>query len=171
MTAVVTRTDDAGRAGLVDEFRAAFRAHPAGVALIAARGPHGPVGLTVSSVASVSAAPPALSFSLGAGLSARALLAAETFVVHLLHGGSVDLARAFATSGAPRFTADQGWMTLPTGEPALAGAGVVMRCRRLHAVPVGDATLVAAEVLEILARPSGGQPLVYHDRAYHRFDG
>lgn len=53
----------------------AFRLHPAGVALVIGQHEQGPVGVTVSSLASVSASPPLVSFSLDtAGASASVLL-------------------------------------------------------------------------------------------------
>src|SRR5688572_26306931 len=101
----------------VERFKAAFRGHPAGVAVIAAAGPDGPAGLTASSVVSVSVAPPAVSFSVMDSPSALTIAAADSFVVHLLGAEHVDVARSFAVPGGVRFTAEQGWRTLPTGEP------------------------------------------------------
>ena len=80
-----------------DLFKAAFRGHPAGVALITARTADGPSGLTASSVASLSVDPPALSFSVTRATgSAGAILSADSYVVHLLAGQHAALARAFA---------------------------------------------------------------------------
>jgi flavin reductase (DIM6/NTAB) family NADH-FMN oxidoreductase RutF len=152
------------------DFKAAFRVHPAGIALVTAGTDTGPVGLTVSSVASVAVDPPALSFSVTRATgSAGALLAADTFVVHLLADRHAELARVFAHSGAPRFTPEQGWSRLPTGEPLLQDARAAFRCRALHVVPVGSSSLVIAEVLEVHLGPPG-PALVYHDRRYHRLD-
>ncbi|KHD72781.1 flavin oxidoreductase [Actinoplanes utahensis] len=147
-------------------FKAAFRRYPTGVAVIAAAGPHGPVGLTASSVASVSADPPALSFSVIGSGSALAVLAAPGLTVNLLGPAQVALARDFARSGGPRFTPDQGWETLPTGEPMLPGAVASLRCAPLHQVPVGGSTVVVATVLEVFLGPPGGR-LVHHDRRFH----
>ena len=155
---------------LVDAFKAAFREHPSAIALITASAAHGPVGLTASSVASVALDPPALSFSVTRATgSAGALLAADTIVVHLLSDRHVGLARAFARSGEPRFTPEQGWSTLATGEPFLPDARIALRCRPLHVVPVGSSSLVVAEVLDVHTGPSA-PPLVYHDRKYRRLD-
>lgn len=155
------------RDDLVGEFKSAFRRFPAGVALISAPGPDGPVGLTASSVASVSLDPLALSFSLsGTTRSARTVLSAKTFVVHLLRARDVDVARAFARPGGPRFTPEQGWSLLPSGEPVLRGALTAMRCRCLHAIAVGDSTLVVAEVLEVHRNRSAGAALAYYQREY-----
>ncbi|GAB3618334.1 hypothetical protein GCM10027416_28910 [Okibacterium endophyticum] len=154
----------------VEAFKNAFRQHPTGVAIIAAQSENGPVGLTASSVASVGLDPLALVFSVTrAAGSAGALLDAETFVVHLLTDRHADVALSFARSGAPRFTPEQGWSRLDTGEPHLADALAAFRCRPLHAVPVGDSTLVVAEVLDVLDGRDGA-PLVYHDRRFYSLD-
>lgn len=150
-----------------DELKAAFRTHPAGVAIITAAGTDGPVGLTASSVASVAVDPAAIMFSVTRATgSAGAILAASSFVVHLIDDEHSALAQTFAVSGSERFTAAQGWSTLPTGEPHLSDARVALRCRILHAVPVGSSTVVVAEVLEVLHGPVG-RPVVYLDRRFH----
>src|SRR5690606_6362781 len=70
---------------LAESFNTAFREHPAGIALITATTPAGPVGLTASSVASLGIDPVALSFSVTRTTgSAGGLLAAESYLVHLL---------------------------------------------------------------------------------------
>ena len=80
--------------------KAAFRTHPAGVAIITAAGPDGPVGLTASSVSSVSVDPAAIVFSVTRATgSAGAILAAESFVVHLIDDEHSALAQSFAVSG------------------------------------------------------------------------
>jgi flavin reductase (DIM6/NTAB) family NADH-FMN oxidoreductase RutF len=154
---------------LVSAFRDAFRHHPAGVAVITTRDGAGePVGLTASSVASVSLAPPALVLSVShRSGAAAALLAADTLLVHLLEARNVELARRFATSGADRFGPDTRWAPLVTGEPWLLGAPTALRCRPLARVPVGDATVVTAEVVGVRSAGRTGRPLVHHDRGFH----
>ena len=148
-------------------FRAAFRTHPSGVAVITATGAEGAIGLTASSVASVSADPPVLAFSVSGGRSASHLATAQTVVVHLLAADQLDLARAFATPGAPRFTEQMNWEILPTGEPLLRNAPWALRCEIIHRAPLGNSVLLAAAVLEIRANPTEADPLVYQDRAFH----
>lgn len=152
-------------AALVAQFKAAFRGYPTGVAVITATGPDGPAGLTASSVASVSLAPPALSFSVMDSPSARVLVTAPSFVVHLLGSAHLGIARDFATPGAPRFTAEQGWITLPTGEPLLPGVPAALRCTPVQLVAVGASTVVVAGVADVVAGPSSG-PLLYHERTF-----
>lgn len=132
-----------------DALKRAFRDHPAGVGLITAQTPEGPVGLTVSSVASVSVDPPALSFSVTRATgSAGGVLHADSFVVHLLDERHAALAKTFAVSGTDRFTEEQGFDTLPTGEPILRDTRVALRCRSLHQLEVGSSVIVVAGVLD-----------------------
>lgn len=152
---------------VVDEFKNAFRGHPAGVAIITAAGAEGPVGLTASSVSSVSAVPPILAFSLASTEgSAGVIASAETIVVHLLGAENAELAALFAARGTERFGRDLRWSTLPGGEPLLEGVPRALLCRILSRTQAGSSTLIAAEVLEIHTGPASA-PLVYHDRTYH----
>ncbi|MFE6736411.1 flavin reductase family protein [Microbacterium sp. NPDC057650] len=147
--------------------KAAFRRHPAGVAIITAMSPTGPVGLTASSVASVAVDPAAIVFSVTRATgSAGAILAADGFVVHLIDDDHSALAQSFAVSGSERFTPEQGWDILPTGEPHLPAARVALRCRPLQTVAVGSSTVVIAEVVEVIAGRES-RPLIYVDRAFH----
>lgn len=151
---------------LADAFKTAFREHPAGIALITATTDQGPVGLTASSVASLAIDPPTLVFSVTRATgSAGLLLSADTVVVHLLDARHTRIAGEFARSGGERFTPDQGWETLPTGEPHLAGVRAALRCKAVATVPVGSSTLVIAQVLDIRTGESA-PPMIYHDRTF-----
>ena len=151
-----------------DALKLAFREHPAGVAVIAANTPDGKVGLTASSVASVGIDPPAISFSVTRATgSAGGILSADTYVVHLLDARHEAVALSFAVSGSERFTAEQGWSTLQTGEPYLSDTRVALRCRTLHTIGVGSSVVVVAEVLDAVFGESH-DPMVYHDRTFRR---
>lgn len=153
---------------VTEAFKDAFRAHPAGVAIITANGDNGPVGLTASSVSSVSAEPPILSFSLASMQgTAGAIAGAGTVVVHLLGADNAELAGIFARQGADRFGSAR-IRTLPGGEPVLEDAPVALLCRIDGRVPVGGSILIAASVLSILPGSTGQDPLVYHNRTFHR---
>ncbi|MCW4464638.1 flavin reductase family protein [Glutamicibacter sp. MNS18] len=156
---------------VADDFRAAFRAHPAGVALITAN-PHGrPVGLTVSSLASLSVDPVAVSFSLTRSSgSAGAVLQAPTFMIHLLGEEHSELADAFARPDGQRFTAGQNWRELENGEPYFPLAPVAFRARMHSSLQVGPSRLIAAEVIDIHHGPAS-QHLLYQDRTYLGLSG
>ena len=149
-------------------FREAFRGHPAGLAVITATGPEGPIGLTASSVASVSADPPALVFSLSGRTTAPLLAAADTVLVHLMDAGQAETVRTFATPGSARFTEDMDWEFLPTGEPLLRRSTWALRCSITDRVDVGSSRVIVAAVLGIQGQATGHGPLVYHDRTYHQ---
>ena len=96
---------------LADRFKAGFRRHAAGVAIVVGETAQGPVGATVSSVASVSVTPPLLSFSLArASTVGPQLVGCDALSVFLLTADQADLARAYADRRAERFTAAQGWV-------------------------------------------------------------
>lgn len=161
---VQTSTDGPELAAI---FRSAFRRHPAGVAIVSAGDINGPVGLTVSSVASVSVDPPALAFSVtSSGGAAGRILSASEFVVNLLVAADVEIARNFSVVGAPRFAADQAWEFRENGTPWLATAASALLCRASTVTEVGSSRLVAAEVVEELTA-SDGHALVYRDRAFY----
>jgi flavin reductase (DIM6/NTAB) family NADH-FMN oxidoreductase RutF len=150
-----------------DEFKLAFRNHPAGVAIITADAGDGPVGLTATSVFSVSAEPPLLVFSIsGTSSSAPTIQKAETVVVHLLGADQLALAKLFATSGVDRFADQSSWSRLITGEPYLPAAPVWVRGKVIQRMDAGGSTVVAVHALQSHVQ-SDASPLVYHNRTWH----
>lgn len=150
-----------------EALKQAFRDHPAGVAVITAQTPEGPVGLTVSSIASVAVDPPALSFSVTRATgSAGGVLHADSFLVHLLDSRHVAIAQSFAVTGAERFTPEQGWTALPTGEPYLPNVRAALRCRALHQLEVGSSVIIVAGVLDAHFGETAA-PMSYVDRRFH----
>lgn len=151
---------------VVDAFKSAFRGHPAGVSIVAADGPTGRSGLTLSSLASVGVDPAAVAFSVTSTRgSAGRILTAPSFAVSLLGRGQASVAADFARPGRPRFSAGQSWTAFATGEPYLVSARVSLRCRPLQIVPSGGSSLVLAEVCEIRLGPPDA-PLIYVDRSF-----
>ena len=79
---------------MADVVRTVFRGHPAAVSLVTADAGGRPAALTVTSMISVSVAPPMVCFSLSSeSSSAPDILAAETVVAHLLGAEETWLAR------------------------------------------------------------------------------
>ncbi|MEV0223189.1 flavin reductase family protein [Streptomyces sp. NPDC050704] len=150
-----------------DLLRSVFRRHAAGVAVITARGGEGPVGFTATSLASVSAEPPMLSFGIGTGASSWPAIAECDHVgVHILGEHQQELAATFARSGADRFGAGTGWSEGPEGVPVLDGVLAWIVCRVVARVPAGDHRIVLAEV--VLGDPTGaGRPLLYHQGQFN----
>ncbi|MET7386001.1 flavin reductase family protein [Streptomyces sp. NPDC005529] len=151
-----------------DLLRSVFRRHAAGVAVITASGPRGPVGFTATSLTSVSAEPPVVSFGIGTGASSWPAMAESDHVgVHILGEHQQDLAATFALSGADRFGAPTRWRKGPEEVPLLDGVLAWLVCRVVARVPAGDHRIVLAEVA--LGDSSGeGGPLLYHQG---RFNG
>lgn len=157
-----------------EDFKALFRGHPGGVAVITAEGPDGPVALTASSVSSVSVDPPLLIFSTSVLSSATpAIASADTIVVHLLDADDLDLARRGATSGIDRFADADAWTRLATGEPVYHGVRAWVRCAVVSRMDAGSSTVIAAHALQTsigreVAPGEPGDALVYHNRSWHR---
>ncbi|WP_318204876.1 flavin reductase family protein [Streptomyces sp. SCL15-4] len=148
--------------------RSTFRRHAAGVAVITARGAGGPVGFTATSLTSVSAEPPLVSFGIGTNASSwPAIAGADHVGVHILGEHQSELAATFARSGADRFGEPTAWRDGPHGVPVLEDVLAWLVCRIVGRVPAGDHRIVLAEV--VLGDPSGsGRPLLYHQG---RFSG
>jgi flavin reductase (DIM6/NTAB) family NADH-FMN oxidoreductase RutF len=159
--------------GLTDQFKAAFRQHPLGVAVITAAAGDQKVAITVSSVSSVSADPPILVFSASALASSTPILEnADTVVVHMLGADQLWLAQLGATSGIDRFADTSLWELLPTGEPTFPAADARILGRVVHRLSLGGSVIYAIYAQEVLLTPEhgglGSDPLVYHNRRWHR---
>lgn len=150
-----------------DLLRSVFRRHAAGVAVITAGGRKGPVGFTATSLTSVSAEPPLLSFGIGTGASSwPAISETDHIGVHILGEHQQELAATFARSGADRFGAPTAWREGPEGVPVLDEVLAWLVCRVVARVPAGDHRIVLAEVL--LGDPAGpGRPLLYHQGQFN----
>ncbi|MET8244207.1 flavin reductase family protein [Streptomyces sp. NPDC005202] len=149
-----------------DLLRSAFRRHAAGVAVITARGDAGPVGFTATSLTSVSAEPPLLSFGISTGASSWPVISGTDHIgVHVLGEHQQELAATFARSGADRFGASTAWREGPEGVPVLDDVLAWLVCRIIGRVPAADHRIVLAEV--VLGDPTGtGRPLLYHQGRY-----
>ena len=158
---------------LSDAFRRAFRHHPAGVAVLTARVAEQPLAITISSLISVSAAPPVVGFSLSSNSStASALLRADSIVIHLLRHADKALAELGAAPGRERFGPDTPWEWLPTGEPRYTQVATWFRAELTGTLPVEGATIVVARLLEGVAgehtASTVAESLIYLDRRWHR---
>lgn len=144
-----------------DLLRSVFRQHAAGVAVITAAG-DAPVGFTATSLNSVAAEPPLISFGVGTSSSSWPVVAgAEHIGVHILGEHQQELAATFARSGADRFGPSTDWRNGPEGVPLLGGVLAWLVCRVVARIPAGDHRIVIAQA--VVGDPAGGgRPLVYH---------
>jgi len=149
-------------------FRSVFRRHAAGVAVVTATGPAGPVGFTATSLTSVAAEPPLLSFGVSLGSSSWPTVAEAAFVgVHILGEHQEALAAVFARSGADRFGPATAWSSGPHAVPLLDGVPAWLVCRIVARIPAGDHRIVVAQAVD--GDPHGpGRPLLYHEGGFHR---
>ncbi|MGP4001096.1 flavin reductase family protein [Streptomyces sp. 8N706] len=167
----MTATHDLGTPQLAatDLLRSAFRRHAAGVAVITAFGSR-PVGFTATSLTSVAAEPPLLSFGIGTGSSSWPVIAdAEHVGVHILGENQRELAATFARSGADRFAAPTRWQPGPHGVPVLDGVLASLVCRVAARIPAGDHRVVIGEVVSgtVPEDLGTGRPLLYHHGGFN----
>ncbi len=144
--------------------RGAFGAWPTGVAIVTARGPEGPVGITANSFASVSLDPPLLLWS-PARSSARfpVFAAAEDFAVHVLAESQLALAEAFTRDG--RAFAGLDLSEGPGGVPLIGGVLARFCCRTVARHEAGDHLIIVGRI-GTAARAPGGAPLVFSAGRY-----
>ncbi|CAN5225889.1 flavin reductase family protein [soil metagenome] len=157
-----------------DEFRSAFRNHAGGVAVITADAGSGPVGLTATSVISVSLDPPLVVFSVSElSSSTPTILASDTVVIHLLGADQIDIAKLCSTSGIDRFADTSIWSRLVTGEPFFPSAHAWIRGKIVNRMAAGGSTVIAVQALQAMSPDASdtsltvAAPLVYHNRTWH----
>ncbi|GAA4042395.1 flavin reductase family protein [Parerythrobacter jejuensis] len=146
--------------------RDAFGCFATGVTIVTTAAPDGsPVGLTVSSFASVSLDPPLLLVcpARNAG-SANLLETAESFAVNVLGSEDKDLSTRFAMKGADRFV-EGDWATSELGNPVLQRALATFECRR-HAIHDGGDHLVLIGRILHARYHSEDDPLLYYRSQY-----
>jgi flavin reductase (DIM6/NTAB) family NADH-FMN oxidoreductase RutF len=129
-----------------------------------------PWGMTVTAFTSVSDRPPTLLVSLdAASVSAAAIEQEGSFGVSILAADQVDVARRGSRRGASKFLDDLAFELEdedgPAAGPAVAGALAHLDCVVASRVRVADHTVFIARVRDVEVAP-GGDPLVYHGRAY-----
>lgn len=137
-----------------------------GVTVLTTRDDAGhPVGMTASSLTSVSLTPPLVSVCVDVTADMhRALGAGPPFVINILAAGQEVLSRRFAVSPATeRFTG------LPYRETAdglviLEGVLAHIECEKFTEVPLGDHTLFVGRVTGGIV--GDGEPLLYYRGSY-----
>jgi flavin reductase (DIM6/NTAB) family NADH-FMN oxidoreductase RutF len=149
-----------------DLLRSVFRQHAAGVAVVTAHG-ESPVGFTATSLNSVAAEPPLISFGVATSSSSWPVIAEAGHVgVHILGEHQQEVAATFARSGADRFAPPTAWRVGPEGVPVLDGVLAWLVCRIVARVPAGDHRIVVAQA--VVGDPAGaGRPLLYHQGRFN----
>ncbi len=147
------------------EFAAALRQLAAGVCLLTVHDDIDDVGVTVSSVMSVSAEPPLIAVGLAAGgYPAEVVEQVGHCAVTVLAAHHAIVASRFASAGRP--SARHLLESVPWNRGAASGAIVLdgglaaLDCRLDRLVPAGDHVLAILEVLAVPVLDPGGAPLI-----------
>jgi flavin reductase (DIM6/NTAB) family NADH-FMN oxidoreductase RutF len=151
-----------------EELRGLMRFWPHGVSVLAVDYEGDRMGVTVSSLVSLSLEPPLIGVSVGKQASLYELLRnAGAFSVSMLGSDQEDVARRFAAGRPPLVH----WDGIPTREgefaPLIEGALGWIEARTVAEHDVGDHTFFVAEPVAVEQGPAT-HALVYRDRDYHR---
>ena len=152
-----------------ESFRRAMRAWTTGVAVLLAAHEGESYGMTINSFTSLSLDPPLVTVVLKNDTRIIELVnRSHAFTVNILSESQADLAGNFAGKlhGAERMS-DLAAQTLTSGASVLTEGLAWLDCRVVHTYAAGVNTLFVAEVTSAHVR-STENPLVYHDRGYHR---
>lgn len=151
------------------QFRQLLGRFATGVSVLTARGPDGPVGMTASSIASVSLHPPLLLVAVDHANDMHAVMVgASQFVVNILATDQEALARRFAAETTNRFDG-VGYRESRHGVPLIDGALAHIACTKHASVPGGDHTVFFGLVTggEVTDR----RPLLYYRGGYVNLGG
>jgi flavin reductase (DIM6/NTAB) family NADH-FMN oxidoreductase RutF len=148
-------------------FSRAFRRHAAGVAVITARRSDGtPVGFTATSLSSLSAVPPLVTFNMARTASSWSAIAeSDRVIIHLLGAGNRPVANIMSGPMEQRFTGDH-WHEGPHGLPVLNDVTSWLVGRIVRRVEIAESAVVIVEIEEG-ATEDNRDALIYHDRKYH----
>ena len=163
---MVSRQDGSLRAEIDPaEFRQLLGRFATGVTIITLDGSQGrPLGMTASSLASVSLKPPLISVCVDHAAELHdAIVAAQEFVVNILESAQESLSRRFSDPYEDRFDGI-GYHRSPEGLVLLDGALAWIECERYDQYPGGDHTIVVGRVIG--GAIGSGRPLLYYRGGY-----
>ena len=127
-------------------------------------------GMTVNSFTSVSIEPPVITVTLADQARTFSLVRESgVFAVTILAADQPLISDRFA---GRTVADDERFVGLPvfsmvTGCPLIVGGLAYLDCRVAYAHSLGESTVFFGEVLAAQTEPDG-EPLVYHNRGYHR---
>jgi flavin reductase (DIM6/NTAB) family NADH-FMN oxidoreductase RutF len=152
----------------LEAFKQTFRRHAAGVAIITSLDPEGaPVGFTATSLASLSAVPPLVTFNMARISSAwPAMIVGNRVAIHTLGARTQHLAETFAASNSMRFIGDH-WSPGTHGVPIVAGVTAWMLGRIIAVHPSHNNAVVIVQI-DQGELGEADDALLYYERGYHR---
>jgi flavin reductase (DIM6/NTAB) family NADH-FMN oxidoreductase RutF len=155
-----------------EQLRRAMRAWTTGVTVVTAVHDGQRYGMTVNSFTSISLEPPLVCVTLKKLTHTHELVEKSgEFSLTILSSSQKDLSDRFAGKHPDikdRFEGVQ-TETLSFTAPLITGGIAFFNCRVVNMHPIGENTLVVAEV--VAAKGDGeGDPLVYHNRVYWKLN-
>ena len=150
----------------VEALKGTFRRHASGVAVLTTLDKDGaPVGFTATSVTSLGANPPLISFNVARGASSwPAISTAQYVAMHTLGEENLALAKKMADDHTKRFS-DDDWAAGPKGLPIFNDVTSVLIVEILQVVNIEKNAVVIAKVVEGLLGLEQ-RALLYHERSY-----
>ena len=149
------------------DFRSAMRRLASGVAIVAAQGVDGPVGMAATSITSLTIEPPALLLCVNQAAGIHPSLApGRAISVNILSRHQREVSAAFggAVAREKRFGLGR-WSTDHNGLPMLDEAQANLACRIDSMMAFGTHSIVIARV-EAVRLCDGVDPLIYQDGGY-----
>ena len=149
---------------MVEGFKSIMRQVPMPVAVVTAKGR----GVTVGSVASVSVAPPMISFNIMHLTRMHEILKeADRFAVHFLAESQADRANLFAE---PDLTGPEQFSGIPhtigeDGVPLMKECVAILHCQRHAFYEISDHTIIVGVVTDTTDGPHSN-PLLYFAQMY-----
>jgi flavin reductase len=156
----------------IEEFRAVMRRTASAVGVLATDGPAGRVGVTVSSLSSLSFEPASVICCVHRQSKAlEILLANGVFTANFLSAGQSTVADVFAGM-VPEYRERRfevgAWEPIVTGAPALVGSLCSFDCSVAKTFEFGTHTIIAGEVLAL--QTGSEHPLIFSNRTYHKLE-
>ena len=149
-------------------FRQCMRRLASGVSVVTCRSGDDVVGITATSVTSLSMSPPSLLVAMrSASSSLPHLLKARRFSVHLLDEAGQRAADAFAGRLGPAPRRDLVKIDITQDGERLPTSLAAIDCRLARTIPVYTHTLLVG-VVENAEIAGDGDPLIYFDGAYRQ---
>ncbi|GKX35586.1 MAG: monooxygenase [Rhizobiaceae bacterium MnEN-MB40S] len=149
------------------EFRSALGLYASGITVIAGHDGREAIGFTCQSFHSVSMDPPLISFSVMRSSSSYPRIR-ETgkFSVNVLTRNQQSISNQFARKGVDKWEGIE-WSMLPSQNPAIDGALLLLDCKIANEHRAGDHYIVIGQVMRI--HPGNHQdkePLLYFNGEY-----
>jgi flavin reductase (DIM6/NTAB) family NADH-FMN oxidoreductase RutF len=154
-------------ADVMQDFRGAMRRLASGVAIVAAKGVAGPVGLAATSITSLTVDPPAILVCVNQATGLHPCLAPGCPIsVNILSRHQRDVSAAFGggVSRENRFSVGR-WVSGHHDLPMLDDAQANLACTIVSMTPFGTHSIVVARV-EAVRLSETVDPLIYQDGVY-----